>query len=89
MDNNKQDKLYRDVLKLIAFPIADREVVKQKFDRAVRDLAKGRKPERLSGPERWQLGSVEPDCGLSDHEMPRDICRLLGFKAGATYGELI
>ena len=87
MDN--KDKLFGKVLKMISFEISDRIVVKKKVDQAVRDMAKGRAPVKLTGPERWALGDCDPSYGLADHAMPRDICRLLGFKMGPTYGDLV
>ena len=83
------DKLFLKVLKMISFEISDRGAVKKKVNKNIRGMAKGRTPEKLTGPERWALGSVDPDYGFADHVMPRDICRLLGFKRGATYGGLV
>ncbi len=86
---NSKDKLFGKVLKMISFEISDRIVVKKKVDQAVRDMAQGRKPKKLTGPERWALGDADVDYGLADHVMPRDVCRLLGFKMGATYGDMV
>jgi hypothetical protein len=83
------DKLFGKVLKMISFAISDRGAVKKKVNKNIRGMANGRAPEKLTGPERWALGSFDEDYGLADHVMPRDICRLLGFKLGATYGDLV
>ena len=47
MDN--KDKLFGKVLKMISFEISDRIVVKKKVDQAVRGMAKGRAPVKLTG----------------------------------------
>ena len=83
------DKLFGKVLKMISFEISEPGAVKEKVNQNIRSMANGRAPEKLTGPERWALGSVDRDYGVGDHAMPRDICRLLGFKLGATYGELV
>jgi hypothetical protein len=64
------------------------EKAKRKLDSFVRALAESRTAEDLSVEEVWILGE-QGTRGCAQDRLPLDVAETLGFKPGATYGELV
>jgi hypothetical protein len=88
----KADKLFYAVAQMLdrnQRQEIDSRRLKRKFHRYVHSLANGGTPKDLTPDEVWALGDDEELFGgVCNDEMPRTVCRLLGFKRGTSFGEM-